>query len=121
MSGFATPIIPSMPFHGLDILSPRIPKPRDPNAFYSKDRPEEPVEAFSVECHQWRHAMAPELFAGQIVVSGEAETLTGAIRCEIHAANASEVAKITIPVRVKVKHVKALDIAKNLIGRIGFF
>jgi len=115
-AGIARPITPDYDLG--PILRPYVPKPLDPNAFYYKDRPKAPVAEFSLECQQWRHGVEPELFIGQICYGADADVLKGALRCRIHAANAAEVATKTLPVRVRVKHVKASTRTHNLIEEL---
>jgi hypothetical protein len=45
-----------------ELLMPRLPRSRDPNAFYYKPRPETPVSEVNLECAQWRHGLEPEEF-----------------------------------------------------------
>jgi hypothetical protein len=95
------------------------PEPHDPNRFYYKPkRPCFPSEQFSLECQQWRHGIEPHQFVGQIHFDEVAESISGAIECRIHAENLSQSAAKTVPVRIRVRHVSALEIAEEMVRRL---
>jgi hypothetical protein len=90
------------------------------NAFYYKpNRLVSPAPEFSLECKQWRHSVKPESFEGQISVSRDADEISGAVECTVHAGNASQPTTKLVPVKIKVKHVKASTMAAELVERIG--
>lgn len=92
---------------------------RDPDVFYYKsDRPETPVESFSLECEQWRHGIDEEYFDGQIFFDHSADEVRGAIECNIHAENLSTPGKKTVPVKITVKRVSTLEHARILIKNL---
>ncbi len=120
LSAFATPVEVRSPFRDLLRRQFNLPTPRDPNEFYHKpERPEEPVGEFSLACRQWRHGVEPVDFVGQVFFAGDAETISGALECRIHAANASEVQVKLVPIEIRATHVKAAMAAKELVERLG--
>ena len=65
--------------------------PRDPNAFYYKQRRQtEPSDSFSLECEQWRHGTGWEVFHGDIFPREGVGDSTGVLEYEIHAGNLSK-------------------------------
>lgn len=89
---------------------------RDPNSFYYKpDRPKMPQSSFSLECEQWRHGADPEAFSGEIYFPPDEAAVAGALECEIHAENLSEIAKLCVPVRIIVNAVSVLVRAEMLV------
>jgi hypothetical protein len=100
-------------------ISPHVPKPRDPNAFFYKpDRPSLPGPEFALECKQWRHGLEAVTFVGQIHLVNEAKEISGALECSVHAGNLSDAASKLIPVRIKVTHVKTNEVAAKLINQL---
>lgn len=90
---------------------------RDPNAFYFKGtRPMDPVDAFGMECEQWRHGLDDERFMLQVSVDCSEDKISGVVECTIHAENLSEPLKRVIPVRIDVKRVSVGNEAERLIG-----
>ena len=97
----------------------RLPKPKDPNAFYYKpERPSRPAPEFSLECAQWRHGLNAETFAGNIHFPENADNIAGALECRIHAENMSETVTTQIPVRIRVKHEATLSAAEMLVDAL---
>jgi hypothetical protein len=105
-----------------DLWSPRrfdLPTLRDPNEFYYKPvRPKLPVSVFNLECKQWRHGLEPTLFVGQVHVDGDADTVSGALECRIHAGNASKPTTTLVPVQIKTTRVESFVRARDLVERI---
>ena len=92
---------------------------RDPDAFsYKPDRPDIPVESFSLECEQWRHGIAEECFEGEIFAANDQDEIQGAIECEIHAENLSSPAKKIVPVKITIKRESTKDYASNLVMKL---
>jgi hypothetical protein len=108
-------------FHGADSLMPPIPshsflppRGRDQNGFYWKPiRPSGAVSEFSFECQQWRHGVQAERFSGQIVFDLNQAEISGALECEIHAENLTNVATLLIPVRITTRRANVADAATN--------
>ena len=88
----------------------------DPNEFYFKsDRPQAPVDSFSLQCEQWRHGPHQEVFDGQIFLNSPFKKLEGAIECVIQAENLSEPAIRTLPVRFTIEERDTLEPTQSLI------
>ncbi len=98
-----------------DFHMPVLPKRRDPNEFYYKDKPRFPEAQFSLECAQWRHGVEPESFSGEIHYDFEEERIVGALECRIHAENLSNVVSMVVPIRIKVTHTSSYEVAKELV------
>ena len=93
---------------------------RDPNAFFYKpERPMIPQPAFSLECEQWRHGDEEQDFAGEIHFARDEASITGALECEIHAENLSEIAVLRVPVRITVTSISVLARAEMLVQALG--
>ena len=89
---------------------------RDPNAFYYKpNRSREPLQSFSLECEQWRHGMAAEVFEGELWVEPDTPEVRGALEFEIHAENLHRPAKMTVQVRGRVKPFDVNEFAQGMI------
>lgn len=89
---------------------------RDPGTFYyAEQRPWEPVEAFSLECMQWRHKMPPDYFEGEIFLGADGGNIRGVIECVVHADNLSTPVRTTIPVRIAVEPLSALKQAREMV------
>ncbi len=72
-------------------LSP--PEPRDPNAFYYRARPGDPVSRFALTCEQFRHAGPPEHFQLRLFPEREAAEIDGktaALEVICEASNLSD-------------------------------
>ena len=103
-------------FPNPDMLLGNVNRSRDPDAFYYKPgRPNDFVESFALECEQWRHGLAEEIFDGEMHVNGDREEISGALECEIHAENLSTSSKSIIPVRITVQRVSVRDYAFELV------
>ena len=77
---------------------------RDPNKFYYKPEwSRTPSQSFSLECEQWRHGMAAEVFEGDLWVEPGTEEVRGALEFEIHAENLHRPAKRVVQVRAQAK------------------
>ena len=77
---------------------------RDPNKFYYKpDWSPTPSQSFSLECEQWRHGIAAEVFEGELWVEPGTKEVRGALEFEIHAANLRRPAKRVVQVRGQAK------------------
>jgi hypothetical protein len=122
MAGFSHPFS-GMEFlntNSLDIMSPlRRPTPIDPNGFYYKpERPSLPVERYSLECKQWRHAVEPEWFKTRIHFPLDRDKISGALECRVHAANLSDSLSITVPVRIQIITQSAYPAAKEALEKL---
>ena len=92
---------------------------RDPNMFYYKPhRYEVPVECFSLECEQWRHAIPAEWFQGIVVVPEGETQIKGALEFSIHAKNLSEPTRKLIPVKIDVEQVSTTTFAQQLVDEM---
>ena len=88
----------------------------DPNAFYYKpNRSAVPLDAFAVECEQWRHDDEEECFVGEIHFQREHNDIAGALVCHIQAGNLSTSKKMTIPVRIRTERVSAFKKAQQMV------
>ena len=107
-------------------LEPSMPPPilsrdnrRDSNAFYYKPkRPTTPKQSFSLECEQWRHRTGEEQFSGQLFFDLEKQRVSGALVCEVHAENLSSPVRVTVPVEISIKRLKAADQAQLLVSEL---
>ena len=89
---------------------------RDPNAFYYKpNRSTTPEQSFSLECEQWRHGTEEERFSGQLFFDLDKQRVSGALVCEGHAENISSPVRMTVPVEISIKRLKAVDEARLLV------
>ena len=89
---------------------------RDPNAFYYKpNRSTTPEKSFSLECEQWRHGTEEKCFSGQLFFELDKEKVSGAVVCEVHAENLSSPVRMTVPVQISIKRLKAADRARLLV------
>ena len=107
--------LPTVP----DGLLARMDSRRDPDSFYYKpESPSEPVQSFMLECEQWRHGTAEEVFYGEIYVDRNEDEISGVLECEIHAENLSTPIKDRTPVRIKVRRVSVLEYAVDLVNKL---
>ena len=91
-------------------------KRRDPNAFYYKpNRLTTPERSFSLECEQWRHDTEEEHFNGQLFFALDKQEVSGALVCEVHAENLSSHVRMTVPVEISIKRLKAANKARLLV------
>jgi len=100
------------PYEG---VLPKLPGPRDPNAFYWKHRPISPESSFSLECEQWRHATDPAPFGVEIHCFPKAGQAKGLLECQIQAENLSQPAIHRVRVRIVIKQKEAFEIAQRLV------
>jgi PIN domain-containing protein len=105
------PALPTRDFlPSIHTLTP--PPKRDPNAFYYKpSRPQHAAAEFTLECQQWRHGLEPELFVGEIHLTGSPTSISAALQCQIHAENMSDVVQVTVPVRITINSVRSHEAA----------
>jgi PIN domain len=102
-----------------ELLVPRLPRPRDPNAFYYNPRPETPVLEVNLECAQWRHGLEPEEFEVKLHFDrNQAGTVEGALEFRIHAGNLSGIEKLVVPVRITIREVRAYEAAEGLVDQL---
>jgi hypothetical protein len=100
-----------------ELLKP--PRPRDPNSFYYKPRPEAPVSEVNLESAQWRHGFEPEEFEVEIRFHrNRAGTLEGALEFRVHAENLSEIEKMVVPIRTTIREVRAYETAEGLVQQL---
>ena len=96
----------------LDSLTMR----RDPNAFYYKPNcSRSPSQSFSLECEQWRHGMATELFDGELWVEPDTPEISGVLEFEIHASNLHRPAKKIVRVKGQTKPFDVNTFAQSMI------
>jgi hypothetical protein len=99
------------------ILKP--PRPRDPNLFYYKPRPDVPVSEVNLECAQWRHGLGPEDFEFEIHFDrSQAGTVEGAVEFRVHAENLSGIEKLPVPVRITIREVAAYETGEALVQQL---
>jgi len=92
---------------------------RDSDKFYWKDRkPYHPEDIVQFECQTWRHNVELEYFPFEIFVSGDAEVVSGAIQCEVHAENLSTPISLTLPVRISSTECATIEKARELIAEL---
>ena len=97
-----------------DLASP----PRDLNEFYYRPRrPLKPVASIELECQQWRHKSAPEVFAVEVFVADVVSDVSGALKCRIEAGNLSEPVEHTFPLSIAIQPVSTSDAATNVVER----
>ena len=97
-----------------DLASP----PRDLNEFYYRpQRPLKPVASIELECQQWRHKSAPEVFTVEVFVADVVSDVSGALKCRIEAGNLSEPVEHTFPLSIAVQPVSSGDAATDMIDR----
>ena len=100
-----------------ELVAARHPEPRDPNAFFWKSRPSEPLsKRWEFECEEFRHQGKPEVWNIGVVV--ELETVPengGAILIEAHAQNLREPFKVAVPVRIRMKDEDTEAFARSLL------
>jgi PIN domain len=114
----------TLAYNDLFDITPRTPtsryfsRQRDPNAFYFKDRPTRPASVIELECAQWRHAIDPEAFAGQIHFDKNVSEISGAVEMRIHAGNLSTVSRLLVPVRISVRAVSVYESAGAMVDRL---
>ena len=92
---------------------------RDPNTFYYKpERSMKPVDAYELECEQWRHNSDEQEFDVQIVVDNPSQQTRGVIEVQIHAENLTSPVIKTLPVRIGVKSINLEDRIQILISNM---
>ena len=102
-----------------ELLIPRLPRPRDPNAFYYKPRPEALVSEVNLECAQWRHGLEPEEFEVELHFDrSNAGAVEGVVEFCVLAENLSGIKKLFVPVRITVREVRAREAAEGLVDEL---
>ena len=106
LRSFDLPVAPAV------LPSPR----RDPNSFYYiPNRPDIPVDSFSLDCELWRHGIGERYFGVEIFVDPDAHDVRGAIECRVHASNLSSPAKKVIAVRITTQTKSMTEYARALV------
>ena len=109
LRSFELPVAPAV------LSSPR----RNPNSFYYiPNRPDFPVDSFSLDCELWRHGIGEQYFDVEIFADGDAYDVRGAIECRVHASNLSSPAKKVIPVRVTKQTKSVAEHARALVDAL---
>ena len=94
LRSFDLPVAPTV------LPSPR----RDPNSFYYiPNRPDLPVDSFSLDCELWRHGIGEQYFGVEIFADHNTRDVRGAIECRVHASNLSSPAKKVTAVRIRTQ------------------
>ena len=89
---------------------------RDPNGFYWKpSRPQYPLQNVELECSQWRHMVAAEVFDFHIHAKLQVGTWTSKLVTKIHAANLTNTAQVHHVLRIVVTEISAVNVAENLV------
>ncbi|WP_081648770.1 PIN domain-containing protein [Ponticaulis koreensis] len=105
---------------GIDMTAIRLahqPSKREPNSFYyTPDRPYSAQERFSLECEQWRHAYGEEKMLIEIHAVETEAAIQGKLDCIVQAANLSDMARFSIPVRISLTSGDTIAEAKNAIA-----
>ncbi len=117
----ATIIQPSLP----DILSglsrTRMAFHREDEAFYYEpNRPDAPVEAFSLTCRRLRHGLGHELFEIEVFPQEDESELRGAIEVQVSASNVSDLQKLIVPIKVLSDFGSGLDAAQRVLDAVDF-
>jgi hypothetical protein len=76
---------------------------KDPTRFYYVDKQKDAVREFSLTCERWPHGVEAEEFYGAIRLPMFLTEVKGLLKCEVRAANLSDVASLGVPVRLKVE------------------
>ena len=102
-----------------DLLLDSLEYRRDPNRFYYKpERPEGPVDSFSLECQQWRHGTDDEYFDIELWFDSVDKTVSGTVECVIHAGNLSVPIKKVVRINVKTTRGDTRGYAAALIDNL---
>lgn len=114
--------------HGRSVIGGRLGSPllqdfdiqsqNDPELFYWRNgRPTTPSSLLELTCKKWRHGGSEECFPFR-VTSSDSRVVTGAVRCEVHAANLSDPVVLTVPVRIERVSKSTIAHARQLAGRL---
>lgn len=115
---FRDPFASTIPNHFLEMPNLRPPSPRDPDSFYWRGgRPSIAKSMIELTCENWRHGVGDEHFLFRVTASN-ADSVSGAILCEIHAENLSDPVSKTLPVRIQLVPKSTLEHARRLIGKL---
>jgi hypothetical protein len=101
-----------------DSISPIRSFTRDPNTFYYKNRPHEPVSSFALTCEQFRHRGEEEVFLLTIFAPMCPGTAAGAIEVRVEAANISNPHITQVPIRLMISETNPLSEAEKLIEKL---
>mgnify|MGYP003641559489 CR=1 FL=1 len=90
---------------------------RAQDAFYWKEGcPDGPVDAFEIECKQWRHGIKPEIITGEILLPSDVTgDVAGALSLTVHAENLSANFSKAIPVRISVTRQESIKKAEECV------
>ena len=105
--------------HVFDISRLASPKPRRKDAFYWRSGKGSFCEVLELECTNWRHGQEDSMHFRLAVQPEELQTTSGAIELGVHASNISDPPAARIPVRLEVVEQSPVDLARELIGRLG--
>ena len=109
LRSFELPVAPAV------LPSPR----RDPNSFcYVPNRPDLPVDSFSLDCELWRHGIGEQSFGVGIFADRDARDVRGTIECRVHASNLSSPAKKVIAVRITTQTKGVAEYARALVNAL---
>lgn len=100
--------------HLSDLLKPRqfdskallnlgvpLPKNRDPHGFYWREKPQDSVSECSLSCEDFRHRVESEKFQIVVQVPSDRESIDGALRVRVTAANLPDPVTVTFPIRAR--------------------
>ena len=97
---------------------------RDPNHFYYRNRPSEPVASYSLTCKQFRHAGPPEVFC--LLVRPDCENVkalegkNALLEVACNASNLSDFDSLRLSLKLKVEAKSTYDLLLKKIGRDPF-
>ena len=119
LGGFSNSALEIPSFMGSDLINNDIIDARDPNDFYYKpERSKKPMDAYELECEQWRHNSGALGFEIQMIVDNVDQQIRGAVEIEIHAENLTHPATKIIPIRFDVKSVNLEDHVRKMISNM---
>ena len=97
---------------------------RDPNLFYYRNRPSEPVASYSLTCKQFRHAGPPEIFSLLVRPDREnVEALDGKnalLEVVCNASNLSDFDPLKLSLKLKVEAKSTYDLLLKKMGQNPF-
>ncbi len=94
---------------------------REDEAFYYEpNRPDAPVEAFSLTCRRLRHGLGPKLFEIEIFPQENKSEVRGAIEVQVSASNVSDLQKLIVPIKVLSDFGAALEAAQRILDAVDF-
>lgn len=121
------PLSSAMPFHGMytiprDTYLPphryNLPPPiskRDRNLFYYTNLGDLPIKYVSLECEEWRHQVAHEVFSLFTYIRNKPTEMIGAIEVRIDANNLVQPITKTFTLKMKVEEANSFNLVREMI------